>query len=68
MFKDSSRQFDQIQEMTVIQDVGIESIRNRIQNISSLTQELSASAEEMNAASDEIRKRLVHLNDIVTHL
>jgi len=60
-----TRQFDQIKEMTIIQELGVDDVRRKIQNISSLTEELSSSAEELNASSDEINTRLQRLTALL---
>ncbi len=63
ILQEFSKEYSQINELTIIQTIGVDTVKTKIQDITSVIEEYSATTEELSAISDEIRKRLALLND-----
>lgn len=57
-------QFREIKILTKTQMSSVDSIKMKMQDMSSISEEFSATTQELSAASDELKKRLIHLTQL----
>jgi methyl-accepting chemotaxis protein len=63
LLNDFSKDYSQINELTIIQTVGVDTVKTKIRDITSVIEEYSATTEQLSAISDEIKKRLMMLSE-----
>ncbi|MCD4814464.1 hypothetical protein K8S19_12340 [bacterium] len=61
-------QFDEIRKLIKTQLGSVDTIKVKMQDMSSISEEFSATTEELSAASDELKKRLIHLTQFFKKL
>ncbi len=60
-----SQRFQQIKELTVVQNTGADTLKKKTQNMSSICEEFASSCEEITATVDNLKARLESLQQLL---